>query len=88
LFRDGQLQRTGRSLNPVHPTARTCKNVKIAIENDRFRFFLTYGWPDEESTSCWPHLLAWTEGSEPFLATLARAVAALAELVHERAEAA
>ena len=88
LFADGQSLRTARSLNPVHPSARTCKSVKIAVEGDRFRFFLTYGWPDEESTSCWTHLLAWTEGNEPFLATLARAATSLAELVHERAEAA
>ena len=80
LFLDGRTLRTGGSLNSVHKTAQTCKKIEIAVYETGFRFFLTYGWPDEESSSCWTHNLARTEGNEPFLCTMARAETALREL--------
>lgn len=80
LFHHGSTQRTALSLNSIHTTARTCKDVRIHVSRRGFRFVLTYGWPDEESSSCWSHELARTEGDEPFLDGLARAVTALAEL--------
>ncbi len=80
LFLSGRTMRTVGSLNRVHETAKTCKKIEIAIYDASFRFFLTYGWPDEESSSCWTHDLARSEGNEPVLCTLERAVAALKEL--------
>lgn len=82
------LQKSGGAilttqLNPVHAGAKVVHRVEIIVGATGFRFLLRYGFHDpavEPMDSEWTHHLATTEGDEPFLDTLARAVANFAQL--------
>lgn len=86
MFGDGSRRRTRKSLNRYHPTARTCKGITVAVGARGFRFCMEYGWPDDVSTSSWFHPLAETEGKEPFLDTLDRAITAFDAITINRRE--
>ena len=66
------------SLNSVHRSARRVHSVGILVGPNGFEFELRYGFKDprkERFDSEWNHTLAQTESEEPFLDTLARAIA-------------
>jgi len=65
-------------LNSVHKTAKVIHRVDIIVGPTAFHIILRYGFKDpgiDRMDSEWTHPLASTEGDEPFLDTLARAVA-------------
>lgn len=70
-------------LNPVHAGAKVIHSVDITVGASGFWIWLHYGFVDPSVNvhdSEWTHQLAKTEGDEPFLDTLARAIAALDQL--------
>lgn len=70
-------------LNSVHAGAKVIHSVDVSVGASGFRFCLHYGFVDptvDKHDSEWSHQLAKTEGNEPFLDTLDRAIAALAQL--------
>lgn len=78
-------------LNSVHVGARVVHRVDVAIGASGFNFLLHYGFVDpavDRMDSEWSHCLAMTEGDEPFLDTLARAVTAFDQLTSPLAMAA
>jgi hypothetical protein len=85
LLQDGKLAVTnkGASLNTVHPKARQCFKIQIAVTTEHFRFMLCYGFPGEKTGCHWWHELARTDDpSEPFLVTMRRAADHLAEIAY------
>lgn len=74
------------SLNSVHPSVRMCKGVKICVgRGTQFRFIMEYGDSLKAFESHWFHELARSEGGEPFLMTLRRAIESLDMLCAEGA---
>lgn len=70
-------------LNSVHAGAKVIHNVDVSIGHDGFDFTLRYGFVDpavSKNDSEWAYSLASTEADEPFLDTLARAIAKLDQL--------
>jgi hypothetical protein len=70
-------------LNSVHAGARVVHRVDVGIGSSGFNFSVHYGFVDpavDRMDSEWSHCLAMTEGDEPFLDTLARAITAFDEL--------
>lgn len=70
-------------LNPYHAEARVIHGVGIVVGARSFRFILQYGFHDprvEPIDSSWDVTLAETLRDEPFLDTLARAIAQYAQL--------
>lgn len=71
-------------LNSVHADARVIHGVDLNVGADGFSFWLLYGCKDPavcRMDSEWRHMLARTDGDEPFLDTLARAVAEFEKLI-------
>lgn len=65
------------SLNSVHRSANVVHSVGIRVGPESFNFELAYGFKDpriDNFDSRWYETLASTEGDEPFLDTLARAI--------------
>lgn len=70
-------------LNSVHAGAKVTHGVDVTVGANGFCFTLRYGFVDpavDIHDSEWAHPLAVTDADEPFLDTLARAVAKLAQL--------
>lgn len=75
------------ALNPVHDDARIIHDIGIIVGARYFDFLLHYGFVDPRVDPCdseWTESLARTIGDEPFLDTLARAVARFGELTTPR----
>lgn len=80
-------QSTGKilttQLNSVHAGAKVIHGVDVTVGVNGFRFTLRYGFVDptvDPIDSEWDYCLAKTEGDEPFLDTMARAVASFEQL--------
>ena len=75
------------ALNSVHDEARVVHSIGIVVGAKRFSFVLRYGFVDpreDRFDSEWSETLAETIRDEPFLDTMARAVARFAELTTPR----
>lgn len=75
------------ALNSVHDAARVVHSIGIVVGATGFKFVLRYGFVDpreDRFDSEWAETLAQTVRDEPFLDTMARAVARFAELTTSR----
>lgn len=77
LLEESGGQRLTHQLNSIHKAAKVIHRVDVIVDPAAFHIVLRYGFKKPSpgvGDSEWAHSLAVTEGDEPFLDTLARAV--------------